>query len=110
MAGPALNVPDATMSSSLVAKLAIAIAIAIVVVGTIMPRYARAWVRANIVDILRLLGAAALMGTAIHFARQADSPYIRIGGTLAAVAGFLSYLLIDRTLRTWVKFISIDQW
>src|SRR5881392_2824091 len=82
-----------------------AIAVGIIVVALLMPRHVRAWVRANIIHILRLLGSLALMGTAITFARKLPNPYLQISGILASVAAELAFLLIDDVFRSWIKAI-----
>lgn len=74
------------------------------------PAEVRGWLRAEWPAIARLLSAIILTGVAITLARRAGTRWVTVGGTIASTVAVISFVLVDRKLRSWVKFLSIDQW
>jgi membrane protease YdiL (CAAX protease family) len=74
------------------------------------PVEVRAWLRAEWPAIARLLASIILTAVAVTFARRATTQWVTVGGTIAAAVIEISFVLIDRKLRSWVKFLSVDQW
>ena len=74
------------------------------------PAEVRAWLRVEWPAIARLLASILLTAVAVTLARRADSRWITVGGTITAAVVEISFVLIDRKLRGWVKFLSVDQW
>jgi membrane protease YdiL (CAAX protease family) len=75
-----------------------------------MPAYARAFVRKEWPALLLLLSTLAAMTAAIIAIRSIDLRWTRIGLTIGTVGAELVYVLVHRKYRSWVKFITIDQW
>jgi membrane protease YdiL (CAAX protease family) len=74
------------------------------------PAEARAFVRRHWVAVFRLVASIVIVAVALMYARRQPSRAIAIGGTLGVVALELAFVLLDPTIRSWIKFLTIDQW
>ncbi len=74
------------------------------------PPEVRRWLRAEWPAIARLIASILLTAVAITYARRADTRWVTILGTVGTAVAEISFVLIDRKLRSWVKFLSVDQW
>src|SRR5262245_46965236 len=88
-------------------RLALAGLAALSLVAALMPDYALRWIRDNWRPLLRLLVSVAVMVLGLigaHHHLPAGSA--SLGGQFGVGGAELSYILIDPTLRRWVKFIT----
>ncbi len=74
------------------------------------PPEVRAFLRREWPAIARLLASVILTGVAIVLAKRADARWITVGVTIGAAVGEIAFVLLDPKLRSWMKFLSIDQW
>jgi membrane protease YdiL (CAAX protease family) len=74
------------------------------------PPEARAFLRREWPAIARLLASIILTGVAIVLAKRAKTQWITIGVTIGAAVGEIAFVLIDRKLRSWLKWLTVDQW
>jgi membrane protease YdiL (CAAX protease family) len=74
------------------------------------PADVRAWLRREWLAIAKLLVSLIVVGVIIVYARRSDARWQAIAGTIAAVGAELAFVLLDPKLRSWVKFLTIDQW
>jgi hypothetical protein len=57
-----------------------------------------------------LLASIILTGVAIVLAKRADARWVTVSVAIGAAAGEIAFVLLDRKLRSWVKYLTIDQW
>lgn len=74
------------------------------------PPEVRAWLRREWPALARLVVSIVLATVAIIVARRSDSRAFSIGGTIGAAVAELAFVLVDRKIRSWIKFLTIDQW
>jgi len=74
------------------------------------PAEVRAWLRTEWPAIARLLASIILTAVAVTLARRSGTKWTTVGGTITAAVVEISFVLIDKKLRSWAKFLSIDQW
>jgi membrane protease YdiL (CAAX protease family) len=74
------------------------------------PAEARAYVRQHWSTVLRLVVSIVIVAVAIMYARRQPSKAIAVGGTLGVVALELAFVLLDPTIRGWIKWLSVEQW
>jgi hypothetical protein len=98
------------MTVELLVKLAIAVVVAGVVVGILMPKYARAWIRANWAKLLELVALSAILGVLVHYTKLAPKTWLRVTTAIVASGGMLWVIFRQRIYRDWFKFLTIDQW
>jgi membrane protease YdiL (CAAX protease family) len=98
------------LTVELVIKLAIAVVIAGVVVGILMPKYARAWIRANWAKLLELVALSAILGVLVHYTKLAPKTWLRVTTAIVASGGMLWVIFRQPIYRDWFKFLTIDQW
>jgi membrane protease YdiL (CAAX protease family) len=89
---------------------AIGFGVLVAVLALIVPRYVRTFFREHWLDLLQLIASLALLGTAIHYARHADATWLRVVGIVGAVGLELTLVLVHPLFRSWVKYLTIDQW
>ena len=93
---------DARAAAGSVGLFAAALALA--------PVEVRDWVRREWPALVRLVVSIVLVTIAIVIARRSDSRWLSIGGTLTAAIAEITFVLVDSKIRSWIKFLSIDQW
>jgi membrane protease YdiL (CAAX protease family) len=74
------------------------------------PHEVRAWLRREWPALLRLIVSIALVTVVIVIARRSDSRALAIGGTLGAAIAEITFVLVDRKIRSWIHFLTITQW
>jgi membrane protease YdiL (CAAX protease family) len=74
------------------------------------PPEVRAWLRREWAALLGLLASVALVMVAIVVSRRSHSTWTVVGGTVAAVAAELAFVLATPKYRQWIKFLTVDQW
>lgn len=74
------------------------------------PAEVRTWLRTEWPAVFRLVLSLVLTGAGIVLVRRADATWVTVGGTLAASTAQITFVLVDRKIRSWIKFLSIDQW
>jgi membrane protease YdiL (CAAX protease family) len=90
--------------------LAISVSISIVVVAIVMPGYVRRWIVANALPLLGMIALLGLMGAGIHFSRALKPTWLAGLAGFASVAVVVAIILFDARYRSWLKFLSVDQW
>jgi len=74
------------------------------------PPEVRAWLRENWAALLGLVASIALVTVAVIIARRSFTGILAVVGTFGAVALEITFVLVHPKLRSWVKFLSVDQW
>jgi membrane protease YdiL (CAAX protease family) len=74
------------------------------------PPEVRAFFRTEWAALARLIASIILVGVVVVLARRADARWVTVGGSAGAAVAELLFVLLDPKLRSWVKFLSIDQW
>lgn len=90
--------------------LAISVSVSIVVVAIVMPAYVRRWIVGNALPLLGLIALLGLMGAGIHFSRALKPTWLAGLTGFAGVAAVVAIILFDARYRSWLKFLSVDQW
>jgi membrane protease YdiL (CAAX protease family) len=109
--GFALFAVVARLADPVVLRLVLAGAAAICIVVALMPDYVLRFFRDNWRPLVRLLVSLSLLAGALTISRR----NMAAGSTLGAVQAVfvlleIAYILRDPTFRSWVAFLTIDQW
>ncbi len=74
------------------------------------PPEVRAWLLREWSALAVLIGSLVLTTLAIVLARRHTTGWLTLGSTFAAAGAEISFVLVVRKLRGWVKFLTVDQW
>ncbi len=74
------------------------------------PPEVRAFLRREWPALARLITSIILCTVIVVLARRASDRWLMLAGTLGAAIAEITFVLVDPKIRSWLKFLSVDQW